>query len=1041
MSTLNARSYSTPRNINLKGQGSTRGGILRIEGTNPSNPLGSSTGARGLYVNTSGDLVYSKEGSTTVLGSGGGGASSLDGAYDQGRTITVDAGEVLLTDSTSAAAHTLAINKTGAGSGNLIDLDYSAAATGNTIDIDFTSAVAAQGVVFNSAGGARTGADIVFTDDSTGAHALLDLNKSGAGASIAFDYDNTYAGSPGGQVFTVDFAGSAGLDTEVMQLTVGSGDRGIMFDFNFAHTDVGTTSHVWDIDMSGVFDSNVFDFATTAACTGNVFFLDLDNGVAMTALHIEGSGVRTQPMIEVTTDSTGSAQVFDLDITGAGSGNFIDVLVGAVTYTGNVLDIDLGATGTGSQAVVLTSGIMTRTTALVEIADSGTPSGATMLVSISGASTGPIFDIDISGAHTANVLDITYSAIATGNAINVVMADAVAGAALNITGAGIRTDNLIEVTTSETGSVDGIMLVTASGVFTGHVLTLTTSGAATTGGLVHLNLDAGVAYKALTIDHAGARTVETILVTFDGTFGSGAGGTFLNADISMTGASASPFIDVDVSGVYTGNIFDVLIGASAATGDVISIDLGATATASQAIVIASGAMLRSTALVSLSDAGTSSGATFDINHTGVTTGIIFDIDATAATTGNVFDYASSAASTGTIFEVTLANAVAAKLENYTLSGVRTANASTWTHSASGAVDIWQVDDSGTSSGHVFDINTSGNSTGNVIDIVASASKVAGHFINMDLATDLAGNAINIAAAGTRTAPIINIANAGADGGTDDHVVFISQTGLLDSNLVQLTFGTAASTGEALSVAMGTNVDGRAMYVSSAGTGVSGEGNVLDVLHTGALVAGADVVSIDTTGSISSTSNVLSVTQRTGAGTTGAYALYISATGANVEGLKVDDGAVVFDETLLVTGVATFTAKPVLPIRTLINTSISTHNTTSAINATATATAAEVANGWITSTSAAATTITLPTGTLLGAELGAVAGTVHELYIDNTAGASAVTIAVAVNGVLSTAGVDTAGSFGDLTVASGVTGLARYTIMFSSATAYAFTRTA
>ena len=118
-----------------------------------------------------------------------------------------------------------------------------------------------------------------------------------------------------------------------------------------------------------------------------------------------------------------------------------------------------------------------------------------------------------------------------------------------------------------------------------------------------------------------------------------------------------------------------------------------------------------------------------------------------------------------------------------------------------------------------------------------------------------------------------------------------------------------------------------------------------------------------------------------------------------------------------------------------------HPTTAAINATGTATAAQVATGYITSTSAAATTITLPTGTLLGAAIGAAKGTVLDLYIDNTGGASTVTIAVATNGILSTAAVDTAGSFGDLTVAAGATGLARFTIMFSSATAYVFTRTA
>lgn len=114
----------------------------------------------------------------------------------------------------------------------------------------------------------------------------------------------------------------------------------------------------------------------------------------------------------------------------------------------------------------------------------------------------------------------------------------------------------------------------------------------------------------------------------------------------------------------------------------------------------------------------------------------------------------------------------------------------------------------------------------------------------------------------------------------------------------------------------------------------------------------------------------------------------------------------------------------------------------AINSTGTATAAQVATGYITSTSGAATVITLPTGTLLGGVLGATAGTTFDLIVDNTAGANTVTIAVAVNGVLSDAAV-TAGAiaFGDLTIASGVTGIAKFTLMFSSATAYAFSRTA
>lgn len=125
---------------------------------------------------------------------------------------------------------------------------------------------------------------------------------------------------------------------------------------------------------------------------------------------------------------------------------------------------------------------------------------------------------------------------------------------------------------------------------------------------------------------------------------------------------------------------------------------------------------------------------------------------------------------------------------------------------------------------------------------------------------------------------------------------------------------------------------------------------------------------------------------------------------------------------------------------LITTPVFNNTTQAAINATATATATQVATGYITSTSAAATTITLPTGTLLGAALGASKGTVFELYVDNTAGANTVTIAVATNGILSAAAAAGAGTgAGLLTVPSGVTGLASFKLVFTSATAYVFTR--
>lgn len=65
----------------------------------------------------------------------------------------------------------------------------------------------------------------------------------------------------------------------------------------------------------------------------------------------------------------------------------------------------------------------------------------------------------------------------------------------------------------------------------------------------------------------------------------------------------------------------------------------------------------------------------------------------------------------------------------------------------------------------------------------------------------------------------------------------------------------------------------------------------------------------------------------------------------------------------------------------------------AINATATVTAAQLAGGLLTSTSAAAVTMTLPTATLLATQLGATTGTTFEFVVDNSAGANTVTVAV------------------------------------------------
>ena len=120
---------------------------------------------------------------------------------------------------------------------------------------------------------------------------------------------------------------------------------------------------------------------------------------------------------------------------------------------------------------------------------------------------------------------------------------------------------------------------------------------------------------------------------------------------------------------------------------------------------------------------------------------------------------------------------------------------------------------------------------------------------------------------------------------------------------------------------------------------------------------------------------------------------------------------------------------------------SIHNGRVSIGATGTISAAALATtGYITCTSAAVTTITLPIAVTAGVVQGLVpalnasAGQKFTFIVDNTAGASAVTIAIAAGAAnaLSDAATVAASAvaFGRLVVASGVTGMAQFTLMFT-----------
>jgi hypothetical protein len=476
----------------------------------------------------------------------------------------------------------------------------------------------------------------------------------------------------------------------------------------------------------------------------------------------------------------------------------------------------------------------------------------------------------------ANILEFNKTGAGTGNIIDIDMDAGIAATAVYIDcGAGARTGADIDVKDDSTGTHSVINIASSgSGASTGLAWTDSYNGSDAAFG-VKLTLDNTDGLDATAIQivrGTGVRTVPAI-------------------DINEGSTGSANVIDVDVSGVYTGNVIDITTSA-AATGNMIFVDLDSAVAGTGLHVEGSG--VRTQPMVEVATDATGGANVIDVTITGAISGHAVGISLDTTSTGSAIDIDMNAAVGGIALSVDAG------------AGTRTADLVTVTFDGDGNADMLAVAHSNTGSGHLFNIDVSGTGSGNVLDVVYSAAST-GNAVNLDMTSNLAGNALVVTTAGARTAPVILITGAGTDGGTDDHIIDINQSGLLDSNVIDITYSVAASTGNAIDLNMGTNVAGMAVAVNSAATGVSGEGAVLNAVHTGDLAAGADVVRLDSTGNISSTSNVLSVIQRTGAGTAGAYAVHISATGTNVEALKVDDGAVVFDEVLTVTGLATLTA--------------------------------------------------------------------------------------------------------------------------------------
>ena len=439
MSTYNGKPYSTPRNIDLKG------GILRFHATNATNPLGDET--YGLYVNSSGELIFRSTTSSTTLGAAGGGstAPSLDAIYAGDQNLAITAGSL-----TMAGSHVSndVITVTATGSGDCIQITN--AGTGN--DIEGTS----DTWHFSKAGDFTANMGVMAGDAGSNSLTLTAGDVLISDGCIALT-DNTTAGTALSVTSGVTTTNGRGILLVANALTTGVG-------FGFAHTttviaDGGSMMRLSSsgVDTGGTTNGTILDIASTGSVAGTLvkIYSNVASQTATCLLDIAAAGY--------TTGYTGSlVKMTGVSTTGAGS---VLTVTGANTTAGNTVKIDAAAVTTGTGLLVTSAGVIITTGELVSLV----ANGATTCTGVVRASATSLTD--------GWVMELTGASGDTATS---------SGGVLHLVGAGATDGSLLRVTASGAyDSTSGIVNIIANAATTGNVMTISAT-ALTTGSALEI---------------------------------------------------------------------------------------------------------------------------------------------------------------------------------------------------------------------------------------------------------------------------------------------------------------------------------------------------------------------------------------------------------------------------------------------------------------------------------------------------------------------------------------------------------------------------
>lgn len=625
--TINGISYSSPKNINLQGVSSVKGSTLRFNRSSSTNPLDSTS--YGLYLDTSGNLVWSSAGSSTILGAAGGAAvvPSFDQLYNNDKTMVVS-GATFTIDGTHATNDVLTLTSSGAGSGDVIQITN--VGTGNDIEgtsntWSFTKAgdMTANMVVFAGDAGSNsltlTAGDVLISDGSI---ALTDADNA---ASLSVTNDTATTAS----VFV--FAGSGAF--------TGS-----------------TTTSFFTITPSGL-------------TTGTAVYLPVAALTTGIGLHVVANAVTTGQAVLIassvaTTVLTTTGRLFKVDHTGnaTGTGTIAEIASAAADET-DVLKVTASAALTGGAFVVSASSLATGTAIEAADLDSLTTGYGLHIASsaIAIATTGRLLYVNHTGATSTSGVLAEFKTAATDETVVVKISTAamVDGVGLSIVGTtGMTTGSLLRATTSTAGLVatNGVYSLRGTGTHT------STSNA----GLLDVQSSGMVGTAAnstlVNFQATGAAQVDTTLLNVEASgFTTGYTGTMIRIK-SPTTTGSGTVVAVIADGITSGGTAMSISTAALTTGDALVISNGtaATTTGSLLKVTAGGiGAVSADGIVSFAHTGiyTSTSVGFvNIISSGTTAGTTLSVTASAATTGIGVLVATAALTEGTALRLSAVEA-------------------------------------------------------------------------------------------------------------------------------------------------------------------------------------------------------------------------------------------------------------------------------------------------------------------------------------------------------------------------------------------------